>query len=39
VPAPVPSWKRENWVPTEALPHDDPARDRSHPELPATPDY
>jgi hypothetical protein len=39
VPAPVPSWKRENWVPTEALPHDDLARDRSHPELPATPDY
>jgi predicted pyridoxine 5'-phosphate oxidase superfamily flavin-nucleotide-binding protein len=39
VPAPVPSWKRDEWVPTEALPHDDPARDPARPELPAAPDY
>ena len=39
VPAPVPSWKREEWIPTEALPHDDPARDPLRPELPAAPDY
>ena len=38
-PAPAPSWKREDWIPTEALPHDDPARDPEHPELPAAPDY
>ena len=39
VPTPVPSWKREHWVPAEVLPHDDPARDPAHPELPAAPDY
>jgi predicted pyridoxine 5'-phosphate oxidase superfamily flavin-nucleotide-binding protein len=38
-PAPVPSWKREDWVPADALPHDDPARDPARPELPAAPDY
>jgi len=38
-PAPVPSWKREEWIPAEALPRDDPARDPAHPELPAAPDY
>jgi hypothetical protein len=38
-PTPVPSWKREAWVPAAALPHDDPARDPAHPELPAAPDY
>jgi hypothetical protein len=36
---PVPSWKREEWVPGAALPRDDPARDPTWPELPATPDY
>jgi uncharacterized protein len=36
---PVPSWKREEWVPADALPRDDPARDPERPELPATPDY
>jgi uncharacterized protein len=36
---PVPSWKREQWVPEGALPRDDPARDPARPELPATPDY
>jgi predicted pyridoxine 5'-phosphate oxidase superfamily flavin-nucleotide-binding protein len=36
---PVPSWKREDWVPPGALPRDDPARDPSVPERPATPDY
>jgi predicted pyridoxine 5'-phosphate oxidase superfamily flavin-nucleotide-binding protein len=36
---PVPSWKREDWVPAEALPRDDPARDPGRPELPAAPDY
>ena len=36
---PVPSWKREEWVPIEALPRDDPARDPAREELPASPDY
>ena len=36
---PVPSWKREEWVPDGALAHDDPARDAARPEEPATPDY
>jgi predicted pyridoxine 5'-phosphate oxidase superfamily flavin-nucleotide-binding protein len=36
---PVPSWKREDWVPDGALPQNDPARDPTRPELPATPDY
>jgi predicted pyridoxine 5'-phosphate oxidase superfamily flavin-nucleotide-binding protein len=36
---PVPSWKRESWVGPDALPRDDPARDRAVPEAPATPDY
>jgi predicted pyridoxine 5'-phosphate oxidase superfamily flavin-nucleotide-binding protein len=39
VSTPVPSWKREEWVPASALPHDDPARDPGSFELPATPDY
>ena len=39
VTTPVPSWKREDWVPPAALPHDDPARDATHPALPAAPDY
>jgi uncharacterized protein len=39
VPTPVPSWKREEWVPASALPRDDPARDPGSFELPATPDY
>ena len=39
VAPPVPSWKREEWVPTDALPAHDPARDLTRPEAPATPDY
>jgi predicted pyridoxine 5'-phosphate oxidase superfamily flavin-nucleotide-binding protein len=39
VPTPVPSWKREAWVPVDALPRDDPARDPANLEHPATPDY
>ena len=42
-PTPVPSWKREDWVPPDALPVADEGdatrRDPAHPELPAAPDY
>jgi len=31
--APVPSWKRAEWVPPEALPAGDPARDDSRPDV------
>jgi uncharacterized protein len=33
--APVPSWKRADWVPPDALPTGDPARDDSRPDLSA----
>jgi hypothetical protein len=33
--APVPSWKRADWVPPDALPVADPARDASRPDVKA----
>jgi uncharacterized protein len=39
LPTPVPSWKREEWVPAEALPRDDPARDPDRPDVHAAPDF